>query len=352
MISLRVPGRICFYGDHQDYLDMPVIAGAINRYLFLEAKPHQDKSFMLELEDLQEERRIGLPVEDSEIEKGDFYLSAIRILEQNGFEFNQGYSVRIRSDIPMNAGLSSSSALVVAWVRFLVATQKNRVVSDAQIGHWAYQAEVPFFGFPGGLMDQYTIAQQGLLFIDTKAQTTNALPARFEAFVVAESGLPKQTNTILKNARNYQERAIAQVREVHPEFDLSHSVPEDAEGYLPLVDEEYKKHWIAAVKNYHITLAAQEQLEKEFPDHHQLGELMNAHQDLLENNIKNTPEAMRVMMAAARNTGAYGAKIVGSGGGGSMVAMVPAKQKEEVVKAFLKAGAQAAYVVELSYPEV
>lgn len=352
MISLRVPGRICFYGDHQDYLGMPVIAGAINRFLYLEAEPHQDNTFFLQLEDLQEERRIALPPKDTEIEKGDFYLSALRILEQNGFEFKQGYSIRIRSDIPMNAGLSSSSALVVAWIRFLVATQKNRVVSDAQIGHWAYQAEVLFFGYPGGLMDQYTIAQQGLLSIDTKAQTSRVLLARFEALVVAESGLPKQTNTILKNARNYQEKAIAQVQNEKPEFDLALSADEDAEAYLHLVHEEYKKHWIAAVKNYHLTLAARHQLEEVNPNHLILGELMNAHQDLLENNIQNTPEPMLQMMAAARKAGAYGTKIVGSGGGGSLVALVSVDQKEEVIEAFLEAGAQAAYAVELSYPEV
>ncbi|MEM9867554.1 MAG: galactokinase family protein, partial [Bacteroidota bacterium] len=33
MIEISVPARICFYGDHQDYLGLPVIAGTIDRYI-------------------------------------------------------------------------------------------------------------------------------------------------------------------------------------------------------------------------------------------------------------------------------------------------------------------------------
>ena len=32
------PARICLYGDHQDYLNLPIIAIAINRYIKVEAK--------------------------------------------------------------------------------------------------------------------------------------------------------------------------------------------------------------------------------------------------------------------------------------------------------------------------
>ena len=39
MIS-KVPARICLFGDHQDYLGLPVIACAIDKYIIVEGKPN------------------------------------------------------------------------------------------------------------------------------------------------------------------------------------------------------------------------------------------------------------------------------------------------------------------------
>ena len=36
-IISKAPGRICLFGDHQDYLDLPVIACSIDRMMQLEA---------------------------------------------------------------------------------------------------------------------------------------------------------------------------------------------------------------------------------------------------------------------------------------------------------------------------
>ena len=39
MIS-KAPARICLFGDHQDYLGLPVIACAIDKYIIVEGKPN------------------------------------------------------------------------------------------------------------------------------------------------------------------------------------------------------------------------------------------------------------------------------------------------------------------------
>ncbi|MNG26564.1 mevalonate kinase [compost metagenome] len=51
------------------------------------------------------------------------------------------------------------------------------------------------------------------------------------------------------------------------------------------------------------------------------------------------------MINAALKSGAYGAKIVGSGGGGCIVAIAEPKNQEQVVQAILAAGAKEAYAV-------
>jgi galactokinase len=75
---------------------------------------------------------------------------------------------------------------------------------------------------------------------------------------------------------------------------------------------------------------------------------VDAHQKILQECIQNTPETMIAQMSAAKNAGALGTKIIGSGGGGCMVALANENTKEEVIQAFIDAGAQNAYEVHLS----
>jgi galactokinase len=53
-------------------------------------------------------------------------------------------------------------------------------------------------------------------------------------------------------------------------------------------------------------------------------------------------------MNAALQAGALGAKIIGSGGGGAMVAIAEEHTKENIIQAFKTAGAHDAYEVKLA----
>ncbi len=349
MIHIKVPARICFYGDHQDYLGLPVIAGTIDRYINLKATPNNSKNYLLKLLDLKQELSISLDDDLTEIQPDDYFRSVMAVLKKQDFQFDAGYVIEISGNIPVNAGLSSSSALVVAWIRFLVATQgKTEEISDYQIGRWAYEAEVLFFDQPGGLMDQYTIAQKGLIYIDTQSGESTRLNANLGKLLVAESGVPKKTLEVLKNARVYAQRAVEAVKKVHPEFVLEHVQLKDYEKYIDLVPEELQGYWYSTIYNYHITLQAKEELLKAAPNLQTLGDLMNRHQTILQNQIKNTPSEMIEMMDAARDAGALGTKIIGSGGGGCMVAMVNNATEDKVKQAFLDKGAKSVYTVELT----
>ncbi|UJH68110.1 GHMP kinase [Allomuricauda sp. SCSIO 65647] len=349
MVSIKVPARICFFGDHQDYLGLPVIAGTIDRFICLKANPNQREIFDIQLLDTGKRLIVSLDDDLNKIKPNDYFRSVMAVLKQKGFQFDMGHDIEISGNIPINAGLSSSSALVVAWLRFLLSIQNEPVrVSDAQIGQWAYEAEVLYFNQPGGLMDQYTIAQGGLLFIDTQTGQSTPLNNNLGAVIVAESGISKETLEVLNNGRVYGQRAIATVQEAFPEFMMKNAVEADYERYVGAVPKEYRPYWYAAVHNYVITLKAKEELKKDTVDIGLLGELMNAHQDILHDKIKNTPPEMARMMDAARKAGALGAKTIGSGGGGCMVAIAEKKDEQKVIDAFLAAGALATYETKLT----
>ena len=347
-IYIKVPARICFYGDHQDYLGLPVIAGTINRYIKIYAKENNNLSFNIEMPDIKEKRVINIQQSLLKANQGDYFLSSMDILKVQGFDFSKGYDITITGNIPINSGLSSSSALVVAWIRFLIEIQEDlKKVTDIQIGKWAHESEVLYFNQPGGLMDQYTIAHGGLVFIDTEFGEVSKLPMNLGKLIIAESGINKETLSVLKKAREYAQNSIKALLKVHPDFNIKLFEEKDYQKYKSLVPLKYQTYFYSTIFNYVITLGARNHILSKNINSKFLGELMNKHQYILDKYIKNTPKKMANMISEAIKFGALGAKIVGSGGGGCIVAMVENKNVSNVIESFFKNGAVNAYEVKL-----
>lgn len=349
MISIKVPARICFFGDHQDYLDLPVIAGTIDRFITFNAVEKSGDSLQINLPDIDVSYVIPLSEPGIVIEKNDYFRSAMAVLKKNGIEVQKGFEVTVSGNIPVNAGLSSSSALVVGWIRFLLAAAEvSYKITDVQIGKWAYESEVLFFNQPGGLMDQYTIALGGLIYIDTQSGQCTPLNTDLGTLIVAESGLAKQTLTVLKNASVYAQKAIKAVVEQYPKFDIHLATVADYLKYRDSIPEKYQPYWYAAIHNYDLTRKAKAMLLERKTNPILLGQWMQEHQYILQHHIQNTPPEMIKMIDAAIAAGALGAKIIGSGGGGCIVAMATEKTKTAIIEAMLTAGAAAAYEVQLT----
>ena len=60
MIETKAPGRICFFGDHQDYLTLPVIAGTIDRFIRIKGEPNGKDYLQLKLINFDSELKINL----------------------------------------------------------------------------------------------------------------------------------------------------------------------------------------------------------------------------------------------------------------------------------------------------
>ena len=102
---------------------------------------------------------------------------------------------------------------------------------------------------------------------------------------------------------------------------------------------------LAAMINHSITKQAKIELDKSNPDPIVLGDLMNQHHEQLQMNLKISPLKIEAMIEAVLEAGACGAKIVGSGGGGCIVAMTNKNNTDELIYALKKAGAVDAFMV-------
>ncbi|WP_162558679.1 galactokinase family protein [Robertkochia solimangrovi] len=345
-IEIIAPGRICLFGDHQDYLGLPVIACAIDRTIHLKAIPNTLSHFRINMPDI--DQRFVINVDANDLGGSDkFFVAALRVLRRHGFIPANSYDLEVYGNIPINAGLSSSSALVVAWVAFLLKACGSEI-DKQQVARLSYEAEVLEFSGPGGLMDMYSISLGEVIFLDTVSGSHEVLKSSLGTFVIGVSGVAKETLAVLAAKGTLTKKAISQIQRAVPAFDLKESTVEDFDRYQELVDEDLLPLFEAAIKNYDITRKAHKLLKEEVLDLEILGALMYDHHRLLSENIGVSVPLVDAMVTAAMKSGAFGGKIVGSGGGGCMVAWCAPDKSEEVIRAIMDTGAADAFVVEVA----
>jgi galactokinase len=346
-LTISAPGRICLFGDHQDYLGLPVIACAINRQIVLSAEKNNKGVFHIIMPDISSERKIDISETFEIIESQDYFASAIRVVRRYGCNPSVGYTLTLKSNIPINAGVSSSSAIVVAWVHFLLkAFGCDHPVTPPFIAKLAYEAEVVEHDSPGGRMDQYTSSIGNIIYIDTAQDAAfQTIRTSLEGLVLAESGIPKQTLGLLSHLRGYATEAIETVSKKVPEFSIAKAKLEDYNELKGHLTEELQPYFYAAIKNHSVTQEAIVTFKNKPLDHNHIGHLMSEHHQVLKDVLKITVPRIDAMIDAALKAGAYGAKIVGSGGGGSIAALAPPSKKLDVINAILESGAKDAYEV-------
>ena len=346
-ISIKVPGRICLFGDHQDYLGLPVIACAIDRSLHLIARENKEDHILVSMPDIQMEQKICLSEDNIDPVSRDLLRTAIKVVRRKGLKINKGYHVTINSDIPINAGISSSSALIIAWIQFLLTAFGNGTeITPESIAKLAFEAEVTELNAPGGNMDQITIAMGGIVFIKTDEEfSCKPLNGETGVMILANSGIPKDTTRMLTDIRKHTQESFDRIRDILPNFDASMIGTDDSIEYEKKLPQNLKRFFRAAINNHNITQQAKTEFERTTTDPKVLGSLMNEHHQVLKDDLRITVPEIDTLIETALKHGAFGAKIVGSGGGGCIVALTQNSRKERIIDALLKKGAVAAYEV-------
>ena len=121
------------------------------------------------MHDLNEIDQISINDSLKIVKKEDYFRLALKVVKKYGCNPTEGYDLYISSDIPIKAGLSSSSSLVIAWIQFLISTFKIDIeISPLIIAKLAFEAEVIEQGSSGGKMDQYTISNSLRLTIGSE----------------------------------------------------------------------------------------------------------------------------------------------------------------------------------------
>jgi galactokinase len=349
-ITVIAPARVCLFGDHQDYLGLPIIACAINKMMVLSATRNDLEVFDISMPDIHSERKISIYENFYLLEKQDYFASALRVVKRYGCFPHSGYTITIKSEIPINAGISSSSALVVVWIHFLLkAFGCKHEITSQLIARLAYEAEVVEHQSPGGRMDQYTIAIGNILYIDTSQDAAyNTIGTTLNGLILAESGIPKETLGLLSHVKTNATKSIEMITLKYPDFDLKTAILADYVHYENELPKALKPFFYASIKNHIITQEALKVFKKNTLNLDIIGTLMTEHHQVLKASLKITVPKIDTMINVAIASGAYGAKIVGSGGGGSIVVLAPDNKKEHIIAALLECGSKSAYTISVT----
>ncbi len=318
--------------------------------MVLSAKKNSTEYFEISMPDISKTRKFNIYESFDSLEPNDFFASTLRVVKRYGCIPNSGYTIEIKSNIPINAGVSSSSAMVVAWVHFLLeAFGCTKTLTPQLIAQLSYEAEVLEHHGPGGRMDEYTIAIGNIIYIDTsKDSDYKSIGTSLDGLILAESGIPKETIGLLSHVKTNAIKSIDFIKKKYPKFDIRTATLEDYERYADGIPKELKSYFYATIKNHMITQNALATFEENTLDLKLIGQLMNEHHHVLKNDLKITVPKIDDMIHAALDAGAYGAKIVGSGGGGSIVALAPRDKKQAIIKKLNESGAKSAYEVSVT----
>ncbi|MCK4836463.1 MAG: GHMP kinase [Candidatus Aminicenantes bacterium] len=339
-IKSSAPGRICLFGEHQDYMGFSVIAAAIDLRISIEGTVVDGNEVTLDLLDLKKNLTFSLKNIIYTRER-DYFKSTIQVLKNKKLFKEKKIKARVQGNIPIQSGTSSSSAMVVAWTGFLLQCgddgEKN-THSPEEIAEYAYLAEVEEFGESGGRMDQYTSALGGIVHIDFNHKSKiTPLPIHMKEFVLGDSLQPKDTQKTLKRIRTGQEMGIEELKKYLHCQDKMHIHHTDAEPYFDRISSSYQPYLRAVLKNRQITSLAKEELLKKSADLTKLAALMNSHHEVLRDELKLSTTKIENMIEQSMKAGALAAKINGSGEGGCMFAFCPGKQ-QAVTEAIKHAG--------------
>lgn len=317
--TVSAPGRICLFGEHQDYLGLPVIAAAISKRFYFRGKPNLDRMIRIHLLDLND--HVEFSLDDLHYTKPrDYFKSAVKVLQQRGFNIEQGVDAEAWSEIPQRAGVSSSSAMTNAWLSCVLVANGYELPDLQLLGSMSFAAEVIEFNEPGGMMDQYTTAIGGTIYLESQPELfINSLATIPGTFILADSNQPKDTIGILQFARNKRLDIALEIQKMQPEFGWQKaeiSIP----GYL---SDEAQYLYAGTIRNRDILLEAMNILASSEFDTIAFGKLLTEHHQILSRTLRVSTPLIDSMLDKCLQAGALGGKIVGSGGGGCFIIYAP-----------------------------
>ena len=283
--TCTAPGKIYLFGEHAVVYGEPAIACAVELRTRVAVKGSNDISILSDI------GTTGL-----DFQTHPYVSSAIQKMG------SPDVSIEITSQIPVGSGLGSSAAVTVATLE-AINIECGLLHDKTSIAKMAHEIEKEVQG-AASPTDTFVSTFGGVIEIPSRKKI-DILECGVVIGNTNKGASPKKTAKLVKQ--------VAQLKEEYPD----------------IIDPIIKT--IGSFAGHGEIMVMQK-------NYATLGKLMNINHGLLDALGVCTME-LSALVYAARNAGAYGAKLTGAGGGGCMVALTDSPRK--VANAIEKAGGSA-----------
>ncbi len=287
-------GKVILFGEHFVVYGLPAIASALSGKTI--AKVEDSDKF--ELVDNRPETP-GYK-EKKKAQQDD---SLRRIFEFMKIDVEKSpIRITLSGDLVAASGVGASAASCAAIARAL-NDHFNLGLGDEGINRVAYEGEKGYHGTPSGIDN--TAATYGGIILFTKGD-----PPKMERIsmknpieiVEGNTGVTSDTKTVVEDVAKKREENLEEFEKI---FSRAKEITEEAKDALINADAE------------------------------KIGRLMDENQELLRK-IGVSSDELETLIKIAKNNGALGAKLTGTGRGGLMVSLTPSKELQEKVANAIK----------------
>lgn len=338
----RAPGRVNLIGEHTDYNDGLALPMAVQLSCWLAIVPLAERRVRLYSRQFDEDVEFDLDhpdANDAGHHWSDWARGLALVAARRGYALG-GAEMALDSEIPLGAGLSSSAAAAVVTARGWleesgVRIGRSELAALAQAAEWEQGAHV-------GLMDPF-IAAHGrsghALLLDACTAATSAedelrwvaLPPRL-TLLVANTGVRHDHAGGEYNRRRAECEAAARTLGgcrpgINSLRDVSAADLAACGEALSPVELKRARHVVSENARVEAAVAA-----LEAGDLSALGRLVDESHASLRDDFEVSSPELEALVAAARGEGAYGARLMGGGFGGSVLVLAERDRTPQVVE--------------------
>lgn len=311
MITASAPGKIILFGEHAVVYQRPAIAVPVAQVQAIATiaasatlEPHNRGLIIHALD-------IGRTLDYAQADPLDPLAASVRVTLAHFDLPAPDCTLTIRSAIPIASGLGSGAAVSVAIVRALAAWFELPIDAET-VSRLSYEVEKLHHGTPSGIDNTVIAYNQPVYYVRGEPIQTFNVTRPFTV-AIGNTGFASPTKIAVGDVRTGWQA--------------------DRARYEAWFDE------IGAIAR-----EARSAIESGAVD--RLGPLMDQNQLLLEKIGVSSAELER-LIGAAKGAGAAGAKLVGGGRGGNMIALIDATNRAAVVAALYAAGAVSVIATEI-----
>jgi galactokinase len=318
MIRAFGPGRVNLIGEHTDYNGGLALPFAIDRGVTVEAEPRDGGEIHVEARDLGERDTFAAAAPERADGWRAFVRGTVAELRAAGVDV-PGARLAFGGDVPQGSGLSSSAALEAALCVALLALAGAEEPDRVELAALCSRVENDWVGAETGLLDQLAslCGRDGeAIRIDFATLAIEPVPLELGdwTLVTLDSGAEHNHAAGGYNERRAECRAACAALGVEH---LSAADP-DAATALPGPLDRRARHVLSENARVDAMVAALRAGDLEAA-----GELLAASHASLRDDYEASVPAVEAAADALVAAGAAGARMVGGGFGGAVLALLP-----------------------------